>query len=290
MKILMSSLLAFILVSCNGNNGENVIYNGRLETDIVRISSEAGGKIDSLGAREGQAVSKGELLAVVNSDKIKLRLSQQRIQLQEVSIGMLALKAQLKELDAQLKLSRKVLNKTKNMVSSGAATDQKLDELETHVEVLLAKKEALGIQKKVLQNKKEQAEAGIALTQATLQDTRISAPLNGTILNRFVNQGELCVPGMALFEVADLSNLEANIYLPLEMLSKIKLGSAVKVSADGQEKDFEGSVKWISSESEFTPKTILTEETRTTLVYRVKIAVPNPDGILKIGMPVDVVL
>ena len=288
MKILMSSLLAFLLVSCNGNNGENVIYNGRLETDIVRVSAETGGKIDSLGASEGQTVRKGQLLAIVNSDKMELRLSQQRIQLQEVSIGMQALKAQLRELNAQLKLSRKMLHKTKNLVSSGAATDQKLDELETQVEVLLSKKEALEIQKKVLQNKKEQAEAAIALTQISLNDTRISTPLTGTIINRFINKGELCAPGMTLFEVADLSNLEANIYLPLEMLSKIKLGSGVNVSADGQEKDFKGSVKWISSESEFTPKTILTEETRTTLVYRVKIAVPNPDGILKIGMPVDV--
>jgi len=121
MKILMSSLLAFLLVSCNGNNGENVIYNGRLETDIVRVSAETGGKIDSLGASEGQTVRKGQLLAIVNSDKMELRLSQQRIQLQEVSIGMQALKAQLRELNAQLKLSRKMLHKTKNLVSSGGS-------------------------------------------------------------------------------------------------------------------------------------------------------------------------
>jgi len=290
MKILISIIAGLLLVSCSGNSDDNVVYNGRLESDIVRISSEVAGKIDTLNINEGQSVTEGQLLAVINSDKLQTRLTQQRIQLQEVQIGVSSLNAQLKELDAQLSLSQRTLEKTRKMVADGAATDQKLDELETQVEVLKAKKEALFIQEKMLANKKEQVAAAIKLTEISVNDSRISAPLNGQILNRFVNPGELSAPGMALFEIADLSNLEANIYLPLEMLTKIKLGNTVEVSVDGHEELFEGLVKWISSESEFTPKTILTEETRTTLVYRVKIAVPNPDGILKIGMPVDVVL
>ena len=290
MKILISFIAGMLLVSCSGNDSGNVVYNGRLESDIVRISAEVAGKIDTLNVREGQSIRKGQLLAVINTDKIRVKLSQQKIQLQEVQLGMLSLKAQFKELNAQLKLSQNTLAKTQNMVATGAATDQKLDELKTQVEVLLAKQDALKIQERLLANKKEQLTAVIQLTKISLNDSRISAPLDGQVLNRFVNRGELTGPGMALFEIADLSNLEANIYLPLEMLSKIKLGNTVEVSGDGQDNPFEGSVKWISSESEFTPKTILTEETRTTLVYRVKIAVPNPDGILKIGMPVDVKL
>lgn len=288
MKKLISFITGLLLISCSGNSGDNVVYNGRLESDIVRIAAEVGGKIDTLNVREGQSVRKGQLLAVINSDKIRTSLSQQKIQLQEVSLGMLALNAQLKELNAQLKLSQATLAKTRNMVASGAATDQTLDELDTQVEILLAKKDALRIQGKLLVNKKEQLAIALQLTEISLKDAHISAPLAGLVLNRFVNQGELCSPGMVLFEIADLSNLEANIYLPLGMLSEIKLGNSVEVSVDGQDKAFEGSVKWISSESEFTPKTILTEETRTTLVYRVKIEVSNPDGILKIGMPVDV--
>lgn len=288
MRIVVSFAMALLLVACSGNNGDNVVYNGRLESDIIRISAEVGGKIDTISAQEGQSVDKGQLLAVINSDKIRVRLAQQEIQLEEVGIGLLSLKAQEKELNAQVKLTKTTLTKTQNMVASGAATDQKLDELETQLEVLLAKHDALQIQKKLLANKKEQLKSAIELTKISLKDAQLSSPLDGQVINRFVNLGELCAPGMALFEIADLSNLEASIYLPLDFLGEIKLGSAVEVSVDGQEETFKGSVKWISSESEFTPKTILTEETRTTLVYRVKVEVPNPDGVLKIGMPVDV--
>jgi len=290
MKIVVSFAMALLLVACSGNNGEKVVYNGRLESDIIRISAEVGGKIDTLNVQEGQSIKKGQLLAVINSDKIQVRLTQQMSQFKEVNIGQLALKAQEKELNAQVKLTKTTLVKTQNMVASGAATDQKLDELETQLEVLLAKQEALKIQEILLDNKKEQLTSTIELTKISLMDARISAPLDGQVINRFVNIGELCAPGMALFEIADLSNLEASIYLPLDLLGEVKLASTVEVSVDGQEEAFKGSVKWISSESEFTPKTILTEETRTTLVYRVKVEVPNPDGVLKIGMPVDVTL
>jgi len=288
MKIVVSFAMALLLVACSGNNGDRVVYNGRLESDIIRISAEAAGKIDTLKAQEGQSVQKGQLLAVINSDKIMVRLAQQLTQFQEVNIGLLALKTQEKEINAQLKLTKTTLAKTKNMVASGAATEQKLDELETQLEILLTKQEALKIQESMLANKKEQLISVIELTKISLDDTRISAPLDGQVLNRFVNLDELCAPGMALFEIADLTKLEANIYLPLALLGDVKLGTAVEVSVDGQEETFRGSVKWISSESEFTPKTILTEETRTTLVYRVKVEIPNPNGVLKIGMPVDV--
>jgi len=289
MKLFIILVMSLLVFSCSGNNTDTTIYNGRLESDIVRISAEAAGKIDSLFTEEGSAVNKGQILALINSDKITTRLKQHEIQLQEIIISTSALAAQLKELEAQLKFSDKTLLKTESMLTAGAATNQTHDELETQVNVLKAKKEGLTAQKNLLDNKAQQIKVARELTLLALKDTRIFSPLNGQVLNRFVNQGELSAPGMALFEIADLSNMEANIYVPSEMLSKIKLGNTVEVSVDGQDKAFEGSVKWISSESEFTPKTILTEETRTTLVYRVKISVPNPDGILKIGMPVDVV-
>jgi len=73
-------------------------------------------------------------------------------------------------------------------------------------------------------------------------------------------------------------------------LAQVKIGAVVKVAVDGVDKPLDGKIKWVASESEFTPKTILTQETRTTLVYRIKAAVDNPDGLLKIGMPVDVSL
>ena len=289
MKIQLSLLSVLFLFSCTAGDKDNPIYNGRLESDIVRISAQSAGVVDTLTVEEGQEVHKGQLLLVINSDKIKLRLQQQQLQKQEISLNMQGLQARLQELNAQLNLAQKTLKKTLNMITAGAATDQKKDELAAQVSVLTAKKEALNAQMQTVANKKKQIEKAIELTRLSLNETRILSPAEGRILNQFIYRGELAVPGKALFEIADLSRMEAEIYLPLEELGNVKLGQEAKISVDGQENSFKGTVKWISSTSEFTPKTILTKETRTTLVYQVKITLSNPDGILKIGMPVDVV-
>jgi len=289
MKMFMIIILTGVLISCNGKDN-NTIYNGRVETDIVRISAKTGGTIDSIFFDEGQLVGKGELLAFMDSKKTVLMLKQQKIKREEARINLISIRAQMRQVEVQLGLAVKTLNKTREMVKSGAATRQKQDELETQVQVLQQKINGLKAQNELVHNKQAQLEAGIELTQINISDARVTAPLSGQLLNRFVNPGEFAAPGMPLFEMADLSNLEATIYIPLETLGVVKLGQKVTIRTDGQDKVFSGSVKWISTESEFTPKTILTKETRSTLVYRVKIAVPNPDGILKIGMPVDVEL
>ncbi len=288
MKLLLSLLSTLLLFSCTAGDTDNHIYNGRMESDIIRVSAQSAGLVDTVAVEEGQKVRKGQFLALINSDKTGFQLQQQQLQLQEVSLNMQSLKARLKELDAQLNLAKSTLIKTGKMVTAGAATAQKKDELNARVSVLKAKKEALAAQMQTVVNKKQQIEKAIDLTRLLLADARIVSPSDGRILNQFIYRGELAVPGKVLFEIANLSRMEAVIYLPLEKLSNIKLGQEADILVDGRQKRFQGKVRWISSVSEFTPKTILTKETRTTLVYQVKIAVPNPHGVLKIGMPVDV--
>jgi HlyD family secretion protein len=108
------------------------------------------------------------------------------------------------------------------------------------------------------------------------------------VLNVFRHEGELAAVGTPLLEVADLSTLRVEVYVPLEKLAPLRVGGPAQVSAEGLPDSLKGTVSWIASEAEFTPKTILTQETRTTLVYRVRVLVPNPEGALKVGMPVDV--
>ncbi len=289
MKIWMLILISAAFLACQNETGHTV-YNGRVDADVVRISAQTAGTIDSLFADEGQLVRKNDILLTIDAEKAKLRLQQQTIQREEAQINLQNIQTQLKQVQAQLDLLRSTRDKTRAMVSTGAATQHKLDELETQVQIFAQKINSLHNQQKLVRNKQDQLEAVIRLTRININDARITSPLNGQVLNRFVNAGELAAPGMPLFEIADLTRLEATIYIPLESLGQVKLGQSVQVHADGQEQAFTGTVKWISEESEFTPKTILTRETRSTLVYRVKISVPNPKGILKIGMPVDVEL
>ncbi|MEJ2545153.1 MAG: HlyD family efflux transporter periplasmic adaptor subunit [Calditrichaceae bacterium] len=288
LKYAIPVLIILFILNCHNGDDKRITYNGRVEADIISLSAQVGGTLDHVNAEEGDVVKKDQLLMKINTDKIDLQLKSQQAQIVELQANLAANAAQIKQVDAQLKLAQQTLNKTKKLVSEGAATEQQKDELESKVDVLKAQKEALLTNKKMLQAKQDQLNAAIELTQISLNDAEIISPINGVVLNRFLDKDELVAPGRTLLELSDLSNMKITIYVSTEDLSQIKIGDKVKIHADGLKQMLEGTVYWIASESEFTPKTILTEETRTTLVYAVKIRVANPDGALKIGMPVDV--
>lgn len=279
---------AFIIAGCGSGNNDKNIYNGRLDTDIIRLSAQTAGNIDSLKIEEGDPVSKGQLLVKINTDKAEAQMRRQNAQLDELNVNLLTLNAQIKQVKTQLNFAVETLKKTEKMLIEGAATEQRRDELSTQVSVYQSQLEALKSNYQIIASKKAQLAAAMELTEISINDAKIKSPINGIVINKFHYENELVSPGRVVLEVADLSSMEATIYAPLVDLSKIKIGQSVHILADGAEQPFEGKVKWIASESEFTPKTILTKETRTTLVYAVKIAVPNKEGILKIGMPVDV--
>ncbi|HHJ52199.1 MAG TPA: HlyD family efflux transporter periplasmic adaptor subunit [Caldithrix abyssi] len=287
-KAVLPLMIVFAFVACDFNGRQKAGYDGRLDVTKIRLSAKTGGTVDSLFAAEGDRVQAGQLLAVLESDRLRLQLQSKMSQQEELKHNLDALKAQLEEAEARLNLAQTTLAKTTALLAKGAATDQKKDELETQVKSLRAKKKIIRAQMQSLQAKQKQLAAAIELAKLALKDARIYAPQNGVVVNRFVNEHELAAPGTALFELADLSQMEATVYVPLVDLDEVRVGQQAELTIDGSDQVFKGKVKWISSEAEFTPKTILTKETRTTLVYAVKIDVPNPEGKLKIGMPVQV--
>lgn len=286
MRISVFFLLT-IIIACS-NNQDQFTYNGRLDTDLIRLSTEIGGRIDSLNVDEGMSIYKGQLLAVINTDKLQAQKRQQMAQIAELVENKKALQSQILQVKVQLQLANQNLEKTKRMLANSAATEQRRDELQTRVDVFSAQLAMHQSNLEAIKHKRTQLENGLTITEITLEDARITSPIDGIVINRFRLESETIKSGTVLFEVADLSSMEAKIYIPLPELNKIKLGQKVEVLVDGVEQPFKGNVRWISSESEFTPKTILTQETRTTLVYRVKISITDENGQLKIGMPVDV--
>jgi HlyD family secretion protein len=281
-------LSTVLFLSCSSNSENELFFDGRLETDIIRITVKTAGELDSVLAEEGQTVQKGQLLAIVNSDRLQLQKKQQQAQLQEIAASSLSLQSQIKQINAQLVLNEDLMTKTRNLIDKGAATSQKLDELKMQNDVLNAQKEAVRAQVSALLDKRTQVEVAMELTGLSIKDSRLIAPLNGTILNRYFSVSELVNIGMPLFDLADLTLMEATIYVSLIRLTDIRINQPVEVSADGLDATMNGKIKWIASQAEFTPKTILTEETRTSLVYAVKVSVENTKGILKIGMPVQI--
>ncbi len=278
----------FLLWGCQSSPRETYVYQGRVDADIIRVSAKSAGTLDSLFADEGMPVRKGELLAVINDQRVRARQKAQQAQWQEALANLRAQQAQKLQLQKQMDFTRATLEKTRRMISGGAATRQQADELETRIEVYQAQIAAAEARMQALKSRLKQLKATMAVTKLDLQDTRVTSPVNGVVLTRLHSASEMVAPGVPLFEVTNLSRVDVLCYVPLKKLPQIKIGRLVQIRADGVEKPLRGEVTFIADQSEFTPKTILTRETRTTLVYRVKIRVDNSGQLLKIGMPVDV--
>jgi len=181
-----------------------------------------------------------------------------------------------------------------NLIAANAANTKQLDDVNSGMAVL--KKELQSSEYTIASaNKTIDAEIAALMTQMNqiddqLQRCRIIAPLNGVVLAKYSEQGELTSMGKSIFKAADVENMYLRAYITASQLSEIVLGQKVRIFADGDENgshQYEGNVAWISDKAEFTPRTIQTKDERANLVYAVKISFIN-DGYVKIGMYGDV--
>jgi len=273
--------------ACSGNGGE-FAYTGRTDVEPITLSAQASGVIDELTVSEGDTVGQGQLIGRINTDRLEAQRRQQEAQAEELEVRRAAAEAQIRQAQAQLDFSRETLARTEKLLAEGGATRQRRDELSNQVTVQQESLSALRSNHRLIEAQERELRAGMDLTDIAIRDARVISPIDGVVLDRFHQPGELAAIGTPLLELADLSVMTVEIYVPLAALTTITLGQQAQLSADGLQQALDGRVSWISSESEFTPKTILTRETRSTLVYGVKIRVPNPDGVLKVGMPVSV--
>ena len=240
---------------------ENRFYS-TAEVDELVVSAQVAGKIVELPAEEGKTVSPGDLLARIDDTPYQAQLNQAE--------------AALAAVDANLEGLEDNLVRTDKLRKSGSATEMQYDTLKAQTQALRAQKRA--------------AAAQVELARTQFSYTRVMSPVTGTVLRVDVKKGETAFLGSALLTLADLSIMDVKVFIPEPMLGKIKFGQQVEIISDSfPRQPLWGRVAYISPEAEFTPKNIQTREERTRLVYQVKVRVPNPDGILKIGMPLDAV-
>lgn len=277
------------IIFINVRDKNKADYQGQLESEIIKLSSKAAGEIVSLPAQEGQTLSKNSLIAVLDNRYGQTRIAQNQIQQDALLYQLDAAQSQANQIAVELKLQKDLLQKTSKLYLEGATTEQNNNDLSAKVKVLEYKLQEAKAKQQQLEKEKENLGANLRILNFQEQDTRILSPVQGTILKLYYHQGESVPAGAIVAEVADLSSMEARFYVPIKDLAKIKIGAEISVYLDGTTRR-KGRISWVASEAEFTPKTIYTKETRTTLVYAVKVSIPNQDGSLKIGMPVDISL
>ncbi len=278
-----------LLNSCKDRNSE-WDASGTFEATEITVSAEASGRIVSMDVREGDRVSRGQVCGLIDTVQLHLQKLQNEAGIRAAEGRTRDVETQTAMLKEQIAVSRREVARLEKLVEANAANAKQLDDANAGVS-LLEKQLAAAIADIEMNNRIAAAEAQSLMAQMAqveegLRRSRIISPLDGTILVKYAQEGELTGAGKPVFKVADIENMYLRAYITSEQIDQLRIGQKVTVIAGG-EKKYEGKVAWISSESEFTPKTIQTKDERANLVYAVKISFVN-DGYAKIGMYGDV--
>ena len=277
------------MLAC-GNTEKEYDATGTFEATEVTVAAEQSGVLLKFNINEGDEVALGGEIGLIDTTQIWLKI-------QQADATKAVYQSQKPDVEAQIAATRQQLTKAqqeqqryKELVADGAAPSKLLDDATSQVKVLQkqldAQVSALTTSTRALDKQMEATDVQVNQLYDQLRKCHVSAPIQGTVLEKYVEQGEFVATGKPLLKLADMNRMFIRAYVTSAQLQQVKLGQAVKVMADygdGQKKTYDGKVAWISSRSEFTPKTILTDDERADLVYAVKVAVKG-DGYIKIGM------
>ncbi len=289
-QLLLLAVAGMLCASCS-NGKKDYDATGCFEATEVTVSAEQNGTLLQFNVNEGDTVDKAVQVGLIDTTQLYLKAHQ-------IGAIKLVYASQKPETEKQIAALRQQLKKAKDernryalLVKDGAANSKLLDDATSQVEVL---QRQLDAQLSTLHTSTNSLNAQIGTANAEqlqvadqLRKCHIVTPISGTVIEKYAECGEWASVGKPLFKMADVRHMFLRAYITSAQLKDVKLGQNVKVIADygnGQTHEYAGRVSWISSKSEFTPKTILTDDERANLVYAVKVAVENGDGLIKIGM------
>lgn len=264
---------------------------GQFEATETTISSEVSGRLMQFTPEEGDRLEPNRRVGYVDTTRLALQRSELNAQLESIRAKITSINAEVEVQKEELGLAETNLERVRALREDGAATEQQLDDAETRVQTIKKRIDALQTPKQSVYAEISATRARIAQVEEQLHDAVITNPVQGTVLTTFVEPHEIVQMGQPLFRIANLDTLELRIYVSGAQLPAVTLGQEVEVLVDKnavENRSISGRISWIASEAEFTPEQIQTKQERVTQVYAVKVRVPNPDGILKIGMPGEV--
>lgn len=317
-RLLALGLALALLPACNRNGSDPkgaLLLSGNLELTDAQLGFKVGGRVVARLVDEGARVEIGQLVARLDDaeqqDQLNLRqaeLAAAEAVLAELVAGsrpqdIAAVAAALHSAEAERDRVRLDFARAQELRQREVIADREFEAAQAQLKVAEARAAEVAERLKLVQEgprvetiaqaraRVAQARAAVDLARTQLANTRLSSPLAGMVLSHHVEPGEFVAPGTPVVTVGDTRHMWVRAYLNQTDLGRVRHGQAVAVRVDSfPGKDFPGTVSYIASEAEFTPKTVQTPKERVKLVFRVKVDVANPDDALKAGMPADVVI
>ena len=285
--ILYPAALILLVSACNSTPDYDA--TGIFEATTVTVPAETSGKILSLEINEGDIVGTGDKIAVIDTSILVLQQKQLDSQRQAAESSSPDIAAQAASLRTQIAHQQHECQRLSRLLTDGATTQKQYDDAQANLAALNDQLAAL--LSTLGKNRSSVSDNALAIQYQSEQiaeqiaKSTIHAPLTGTILVKYAEPGEFATPGRPLCKIGNLDNIYLRSYFTTSQLANISIGQEVTVIADfggNEQYEYPGTIMWIAEESEFTPKSIQTKDSRANLVYAVKIAVKN-DGRLKLG-------
>jgi HlyD family secretion protein len=320
------AIAAAVSAACADAPPDNLLRaSGYVEATEIQVAAEAAGRIQDLRVDEGDRVEAGTLIAQLDTRDTELQMQRLRAEraaadaqlrllqagsrsedIRQADAQARAAEAEVKAIDAEVRAAELDLDRFESLLEANAGSRKQRDDARARVDaarehqrsaverVSAARETLARLQAGARREELDAARARIAAVDAQIAaldkavaDARVTSPAAGVVTQKLVDAGELVARGIPLVVVTDLDNAWANVFVPEPMVPRVKLGQPATVRTDAGGEGLPGNVTFISPRAEFTPRNVQTAEERSKLVYRIKIAIDNREGILKQGMPVD---
>jgi len=284
--VVISAISVF--AGCSDDDAGKFVASGIVEGTAIKVAAQTGGYILDINFEEGDDVEQGFIIAVIDTEKLVYQLEQVLATHEELEVQHRINLNTLEKAKSEYDHIEKKYQRYQDLYEKKSASRQVLDDLKTTFDAGKTQLQNARQNLKLVESRRKGLDAQAKLLRRQIDDASIISPLTGTITTKYYESGETIPTNTAIVEMINLNKMWTKVYISELLLPKIKVGQEVEVRIDGTDESLLGYVAWISPKAEFTPKNILTEESRTSLVYAVKVNVDNPDKLLKHGMPVEV--
>jgi HlyD family secretion protein len=289
--------------------------SGNVEVTEANIGFKHSGRVAEMLAEEGQKVLQADKLSVLENAELQSLIEQNKALLREARIRLSELKkgsrpqeveqaaAEAASIQSELNRLKKDYERSQMLYANGAVSVSQFDAAKSAYESMASKHKSAseklnlireGAREEQIQAAKarvQQAKSALEAAEERLKDTVLHAPFSGVILLKNAELGEIMAAGTPVYTLGDLERPWIKVYVKEDQLGRVKLGQRAAITVDSYPgKIYEGQVTYISSEAEFTPKNVQTQEERIKLVFGVKVRVKNENQELKPGMPADVLI
>ncbi len=290
MVIIALGILA--LINCEATKHKDFIGSAVVETQTYQIATTSQGMVTAVLKEEGMAVRADELVAVIDTIPLTLKLGEIAAAQAQLAQNISAKRAELSSQDNDRKATEREFRRISELVEKGSLPSQQKDNLETQSDAVKLRLKAGEYVLASLVAQEKTLKAQLSQLRDQIRRCYVMAPVSGVILTRYKNQGEVCMPGNPIYEMGKYDTMRVDFYVTQPMLPELRLGQTIRVRLDATQKEkglfVPAVISWISGDAEFSPKNIQTRESRNELVFKIRCLAPNKDGLLKRGLPVEV--